>query len=279
MSMTRLNGVRLSWDLRGETGDLLVLVHGSWGDHHNWDSIVPSLERSFRVLTYDRRGHSQSERLDGQGRIDEDVADLASLIDHVGRGPAHIVGNSFGATIVLRLASERPDLFRSLMAHEPPLFRLLEHEPQAQAALSTISERTAVVMQILETGDYPGGARQFVETIALGPGAWEELPPALRETFIFNASTWLDEMRDPEALSITLDRLQAFPVRALLTLGERSPNIFHLVVRTIAQNMPRAMTSTFHGAGHVPHLSHPGEYVDMVMSFAGQAAPVRGWSR
>ena len=276
MPITPINGVRLFWDLRGETGDLLVLVHGSWGNHHNWDSVVPGFERTFRVLTYDRRGHSQSERSGGQGHVEEDVADLAALIDHIGRGPAHLVGNSFGAAIVLRLAGERPDLFRTLIVHEPPLFRLLDQEPQVQAALSAIMERVGVVMRMLEAHDYPGGARQFVETIAFGPGAWERLPPEQRETFIFNASTWLDEMRDPQALAINLDRLQAFSARALLTHGGKSPPIFPLVVRQIAQKMPRVVTSTFPGAGHVPHLSHPDEYVATVTSFAEKATSVRG---
>src|SRR5213594_905859 len=169
MSITRINGVRLFWDLRGEAGDLLVLVHGSWVDQHSWDSVVPAFERSFRVLTYDRRGHSQSESPGGQGRVEEDVADLAALIDHVGLGSAHIAGNSFGAAIVLRLAGERPDLFRSLIAHEPPLFRLIEHEPKTRAALSTIDERIGAVVRMLEAGDHPGGARRFVETIAFVP--------------------------------------------------------------------------------------------------------------
>ena len=39
----------------------VVLVHGSWGNHHNWDAVVPAFARSFRVLSYDRRGHSQAE--------------------------------------------------------------------------------------------------------------------------------------------------------------------------------------------------------------------------
>jgi pimeloyl-ACP methyl ester carboxylesterase len=273
MPITRINGVRLFWELRGENGDLLVLVHGSWGNHHNWDSVVPAFARTFRVLTYDRRGHSQSERPDGQGRVEEDVADLAALIDHIGRGPAHIVGNSFGGAIVLRLAGERPDLFRSLVAHEPPLFRLLEHEPQSQAALSAVKERISVVIRMLEAHDHQGGARQFVETIAFGPGAWEQLPPELRETFVSNAPTWLDEMHDPEALSINLDRLRPFSARALLTLGGQSPAFFPLVIRQITQKMPRAVTSTFSGAGHVPHLSHPDEYVVTVTKFAGEEAP------
>lgn len=276
MSITRVNGVRLFWDLRGDAGDLLVLVHGSWGNHHNWDTVVPALARTFRVLTYDRRGHSQSERLIAQGRVDEDVADLAALIDHIGRGPAHIAGNSFGAAIVLRLAGDRPDLFRSLIAHEPPLFRLLEHESSAQSVVRVIQERVGAVVRMLEANDHPGGARQFVETVAFGPGAWDQLPPELRETFIFNAPTWLDEMRDPESLAIDLDRLRAFSAPALLTVGGQSPSYFPLVVRQIARKMPRAATSTFPGAGHVPHLTHPDEYVATVTGFAGKATSVRG---
>jgi pimeloyl-ACP methyl ester carboxylesterase len=268
MAITRINGVRLFWELRGDSGDLLVLVHGSWGNHHNWDSVVPTFERSFRVLTYDRRGHSESERPIGQGHVDEDVADLAALIEHVGRGPAHIAGNSFGAAIVLRLAGKRPELFRSLIAHEPPLFRLLEHEPAAQAALSAVNERLAAVVRMLESGAYAGAAREFVETIAFGPGVWARLPPERQEMFIFNAPTWLDEMRDPESLTITLDALRTFSAPALLTCGGQSRPFFPLVVKQIAAKMPRAVTSTFPGAGHVPHLSHPDEYVARVTSFA-----------
>jgi pimeloyl-ACP methyl ester carboxylesterase len=275
MSITRINGVRLFWDLRGETGDLLVLVHGSWGNHHNWDSVVPGLARSFRVVTYDRRGHSQSERPGGQGHVEEDVADLAALIDQIGCGPAHIAGNSFGAAIVLRLAGERPDLFRSLIVHEPPLFRLLEHEPEAQAALSAITDRIGIVVRMLEAGDHLGGARQFVETIAYGPGAWERLSADVRETFVFNAPTWLDEAHDPESLTLNLDRLRALSAPALLTFGGQSPPFFPLVVRQIAQRIPQAVTRTFPGAGHVPHLSHPDEYVSGVTRFADEAMPVR----
>ena len=62
MPTMKINDVQLYWELTGDAGDLLALVHGSWGDHHNWDSVVPAFSRSFRVLTYDRRGHSQSER-------------------------------------------------------------------------------------------------------------------------------------------------------------------------------------------------------------------------
>ena len=81
------------------------------------------------MLTYDRRGHSQSERLSGQGSVREDVADLAALIEDLRLAPAWVAGNSFGASITLRLAGERPDLLRGLIAHEPPLLSLLADDP------------------------------------------------------------------------------------------------------------------------------------------------------
>ncbi len=61
MSKVRVNGVELFREFQGE-GEPLVLVHGSWVDHFNWQGVAPGLAGSFRVLTYYRRGHSQSER-------------------------------------------------------------------------------------------------------------------------------------------------------------------------------------------------------------------------
>jgi pimeloyl-ACP methyl ester carboxylesterase len=110
MPITAINGVRLFWEQQGGGGAPLVLVHGSWGDHHNWDSVVPGFARTFRTFTYDRRGHSRSERLPTQGSIEEDVADLAAFITPNHLAPAHVAGNSFGAAITLNLAAAQPNL-------------------------------------------------------------------------------------------------------------------------------------------------------------------------
>ncbi len=263
-----INGVRLHWELTGSAGPPLALVHGSWGDHHNWDLVVPGLAAAFRVLRYDRRGHSQSERPAGQGSIEDDVSDLEGLLEHLGVVPAHIVGNSFGGSIVLRLAARRPDLFRTLVVHEPPLFGLLADQPEAQGPLSEVRARFAAVVQLLEAGDKLAGAQQFVDTIAFGPGAWNRLPPARRETFVFNAMTWLDEIRDPLSLHLDLTALRMVTRPAMLSGGSESPPFFRAVLDTLARAMPRATRVTVAGAGHVPHLSHADHYVRMVTDFA-----------
>jgi len=270
MSAARINGVELYYKLSG-SGEPLVLVHGSWGDHHNWDPVVSALAESFRVLVYDRRGHSASERPAGQGSVFEDADDLAGLIDELGLAPAHVAGNSFGAAIVLRAATRHPEVFRSMIVHEPPLFPLLagtEFEP----ALAEVQRRMGAVVGLLEDDDHRGAARLFVETIAFGPGAWDgQLTPGIRDVFITNAPTWLDEARDPDALQMDLDALAGFDRPALMTSGTESAPFFGPVVDTVAESLPGSKRVTIEGADHVPHISVPGRYVELVRTFAQTA--------
>ncbi len=271
MARGRINGVELYWALHGAAGDPLVLVHGSWGDHVGWNAIVPALARSFRVLTYDRRGHSQSERPATQGSIHEDVSDLAALIDHLDLAPAHILGNSFGGCIVLRLAATRPDLFRSLMLHEPPLFGLID-DGAAQDVLRSFEERSRAVVALLEAGHMEAGARQFAETIAVGPGTWAHLPVATRQTMIVNAPTFLDEARDPDALTMDIGALSGFSKPVLLTQGEHSEPFFPPVLDELVRALPRAQRQTLARTGHIPHASHPQAYVEAVVDFLSTIA-------
>src|SRR5205823_2734287 len=118
----------------------------------------------------------------------------------------HVIGNSFGAIVVLNLIVERPDLVASAAIHEPPLTRLLEDDQE----LSVVQNRIGAVIETLSAGGTEEGARQFVETVAFGRGTWDQLSPAMREAFVFNAPTWLDEMREPEAFTLDLDRLSSF---------------------------------------------------------------------
>jgi pimeloyl-ACP methyl ester carboxylesterase len=270
VSVARVNGVQLQYELSG-SGEPLVLVHGSWGDHHNWDPVVPALAESFRVLAYDRRGHSASERPAGQGSVFEDADDLVGLIDELGLSPAHIAGNSAGAAIVLRAATRRPEVFRNLIVHEPPLFPLLAGT-DLEPALGEVRHRIDAVVALLEDGDHPSAARLFVETIAFGPGAWDEqFTPQMRDVFITNAPTWLDEVRDPDFLEMDLDALASFDKPALLTSGTESAPFFGPVVDIVAQALPRSERVVIDGADHVPHISIPERYVDLVRTFAGHA--------
>jgi pimeloyl-ACP methyl ester carboxylesterase len=271
--LKRVNGVELFYEVRG-SGEPLVLVHPSWGDHHSWDPVLAPLSERFAVLAYDRRGHSRSERPTGQGSIHEDADDLAELIERLELGPAHVAANSFGAIVALDAAIRRPEVFATLVAHEPPLVASLS-DSRFEPVRQEVSRRVAEVIERLQAGEDAAGARLFVETVARRPGAWEqELSPELRETFTYNAPTFLDEARDPDSGRVDLDRLRRFDRPALLTKGTASPPFLIAIVDALASALPRFGVESIDGADHAPQQTTPESYVDVITRFA-VAAPIK----
>jgi pimeloyl-ACP methyl ester carboxylesterase len=260
---TEVNGIDLYYELEG-SGEPLALVHGSWVDATSWRFVVTSLAESFRVLTYDRRGHSRSERPDTPGSIDEDGDDLAALLEALDLTPAHVATNSWGGNIALRLATRRPDVFRSLSCHEPPLWSLLEGDAESQELLQRGARSLEEVGRRIAAGDHEGAARHFVEEIAFGPGAWEdELPAEMRALFVQNAPTYLDELQDPNQLNIDRDLLARLEIPVRLTEGSESPPVFARVIDRLVKLIPRVTREIIDGAAHVPQLSTPERFVEL----------------
>ncbi|MFI6448949.1 alpha/beta fold hydrolase [Kitasatospora sp. NPDC050543] len=264
MAEVSVNGVSLYYELRG-TGPSVVLVHGSWSDADNWARVVPGLAEQCTVVTYDRRGHSRSEDPLTQGSVHEDAADLAGLIEELGLAPAFVCGNSYGSLITLRLAAARPDLVRGIAVHEPPGMALLLEDPDLRPIAEGVAARLAPVRDLLERGEPAAAAELFVETVAFGPGAWAQLPAPVRHTFIRNAPTYLDEMRDPDALDVDLAALGRFNEPALLTQSDDSPPIFAAVLDMIDLALPKAERHLYLDAGHAPQVARPEEYVRVTL--------------
>jgi pimeloyl-ACP methyl ester carboxylesterase len=267
MPVKKINNVKIFWESTGDKVHPLIFVHGSWGDHHNWDLVTGELGKIFRVFTYDRRGHSQSERPIGQGYVEEDIADLIELINHFHLSPAHLVGNSYGAAIALKTAAKRPDLFRSMIVHEPPLFGLLKDDPDSQEALQKVNLRTKVVHDLIAAGNIEKAAEEFVEKVAMGPGAWKKLSNEMKNTYFYNAPTWYDELHDPQSMEMDISTLSNFKKPVLLSGGSESPPFFSPVIDKLMNAIPHAKRITIEGAGHVPHRSHSENYIALVKQF------------
>lgn len=244
-------------------GDPVVLVHGSWDDRHVWDPVREGLASRFRVVSYDRRGHTDSPDGPQPGVRRDDEEDLAGLIEDLGLAPAHVVGNSFGASIALGLAARRTELFRSLCIHEPPLLSLAADDE----GVPEMGQAVSGVVELIERGQVETAARAFVEE-ALGAGAWEAMSPQERATTVANAPTFAGEQRDPAWADIDLDALGAIDAPVLITQGDQSPPFFSTVVAQLEAAMGTARVRTLPGAGHVPHQTHPAEYATVVSEFA-----------
>ncbi len=259
--------VRIRIGVAGSGPDV-VLVHGSWDDHRAWREVAAALSDSYRVIVYDRRGHGESTVPDGQGRISEDIDDLAAVIAAVAEGPAHLVGHSYGACIALRLAAEQPELLDSVALHEPPLFGVLAQDPGYRHLFEASRDGMIRAAARIEQGDPWEGARTFAEEVALHEQTWEEvLDGDMRRTWVANAHTWLDQSRDPERLNLTPDLLADTRLRVLVTSGGRSPPAFRPGVEQLVARTPDARHRVLEKAGHFPQLTHATDYAGIVADF------------
>ncbi len=265
MPTATIRGGPIHYELAGSVGDPLVLVHGTWVDHATWGAVVPLLAPSFRLLTYDLRGHGQSRRDFGGDPVEDHVRDLEELLVATDHYPAHVVGSSLGSSIALRLAAERADLFRSLVVHDPPLLGLLASGPTAD--LAGVTERMDEIATVAAEGDFRGAAERFVDLVGRGPNAWTRLPPALQEMYVANAPGWLAEYEASRDLGVDLDRLREFDPPVLLTTGETSPLFFDLILERLRSALPNARKVVLPGAGHGPQLTHPGLLVGRLAGF------------
>src|SRR6478752_2453083 len=268
MALIRADDVDVEYQSAGSTGAAVVLVHGSWADHTAWQPVVSGLADSFRVVSYDRRGHAGAAAPLGAGSRAQDEADLAALIEALALRPAHVVGNSFGGSIALGLVTRRPEACASVIVHEPPLMAVVADDVDLQPMLARFQAGTDSVLRRLEAGDIEGGARRFVDEIAFFPGAWDAAPDQIRQTMLANALTWLDEMLDPGWSMIDLRLLASSDVPVLLTQGDQSLPWFPRIIERLNSVMPRnSRVHTFGGAGHAPQATHPDEFVRVTSAF------------
>jgi pimeloyl-ACP methyl ester carboxylesterase len=130
--------VTLYYTIRG-SGPMLLILQGGAGNADGAEELANQLAGDFTVVTYDRRGLSRSRPIQAERyEIAAHGDDAARLITALTDEPAFVFGSSIGALIGLELASHHGALVRTLIAHEPPVLRLLERVEQEEA----LSRRT-----------------------------------------------------------------------------------------------------------------------------------------
>ncbi len=108
--------VRIHYSTYGR-GPNVVLIHGLTSTaEDNWGAVTTALADRYRLITFDARGHGQSEGPHAAGVYGlEMVNDVLHLMDHLALQDAHIVGYSMGGLIALRFAIDHPDRVASLI--------------------------------------------------------------------------------------------------------------------------------------------------------------------
>jgi clorobiocin biosynthesis protein CloN7 len=102
--------------------------------------VAPLLASDYTVVTYDPRGFARSTIDDRDQDADPALLadDVRRVLEAVGSGPAHVFGSSGGAVTGLALVARHPSHVRTLVAHEPPLARLLPEAEQLSAGFKEV---------------------------------------------------------------------------------------------------------------------------------------------
>ena len=229
----------MSADLYSEVrgaGPVLLLIPGGNGDAGFYQPFAKALSGDFTVVTYDRRGFCRSPitgPVDDDRLLDIDVDDARTLLKSVDDDPGYVFGSSAGAIVALHLLTRHPDDVRIVVAHEPPLVRLL---PDADHYVALLDD-------IYDTFRQRGprrAMRKFVAAVGFGPprfGTLEfwrmaKLMPRIRRNMTFTLEHELQKyphyQPDTSALQQAsmklvlaggLDSREFFPYRATMELA------------------------------------------------------------
>ncbi|BCJ52448.1 hydrolase [Actinoplanes sp. NBRC 14428] len=97
-----------------------VYVHGLGGSSQNFTDLAGLLADRFDGQAVDLPGFGYSDP-SPRYSIAAFADRLIGYLDHAGRGPVHLVGNSLGGSISVRVAALRPDLIRTLTLVSPAM--------------------------------------------------------------------------------------------------------------------------------------------------------------
>jgi pimeloyl-ACP methyl ester carboxylesterase len=97
-----------------------VYVHGLGGSSQNFTDFAGLLADRFDARAVDLPGFGYSDP-SPRYSIASFATMLIGFLEHDGRGPVHLVGNSLGGSIAVRAAALRPDLIRTLTLVSPAM--------------------------------------------------------------------------------------------------------------------------------------------------------------
>ena len=97
----------------------LLLLHGLADSAMVWSSLGAYLADRYHIVAPDLRGHGESSKPDSGYDSSAIIADLKTLMAHLGWEKAHILGHSWGGKLAAIWATQNPQLFASLILVDP----------------------------------------------------------------------------------------------------------------------------------------------------------------
>lgn len=252
----QLNGVRLHYEEHGD-GDPILCIHGGGSSALMWAEAFGDLSLLGRVIAYDRRGCTRSERPQPYERttVGEQAEDAAALLDHVDGKPAVVIGRSYGGAVAVELALRRPEAVRALALLEGDALGLSPEGLRWTTELRDHLRRVAA-------GEGASAAPRALFERVMGPGVWDSLPEEARRLLSDNGEVLLAELSYVDEVMPDAEAFSSIEQPTLLVAAADSPEEQRDMTRAMAEALPNARTATVEG-GHLVNPASP-EVLDFV---------------
>lgn len=254
MSLIYLPDLRLNARITGPEGaPALVLIHGLGLDHHLWDAVAARLPR-HRILSFDLRGHGESDTPEPPYAMGALIRDTERLIEHFKLSETVVAGVSLGGMIAQGLAVKRLDLVRGLVLSNTAARIGFSRQCQDRIALVREGGLAALDTATMERWfgrnwrDAPAMPRIRERFLSTRPEGWMGCAAALAGTDFYETTATL--------------RLPA-----LVVAGANDGATPADLVRETADLIPGSQFRLLQGAGHLPMAERPEEFAAMLLAF------------
>ncbi|HEX5380510.1 MAG TPA: alpha/beta fold hydrolase [Phenylobacterium sp.] len=252
MPMLDRDGVKIHYDVHGE-GPVLLLTHGFSSTGQMWAGQVEALSRHFKLITWDMRGHGDTDYPADPAQYSEEatVADMAALLDAVGAKSAIIGGLSLGGYMSLAFHLAHPDRTRALLIIDTgPGYK----NDEARAGWNANAQKTAQRFETDGLGRLAGGS---VET---------RIVRHRDATGLAHAARGMLAQRDARVI----ESLPHIAVPSLVVVGaDDAP--FIPASGYMAAKIPGAKLVTIPNAGHASNIDQPEAFNAAVLGFLKEA--------
>jgi pimeloyl-ACP methyl ester carboxylesterase len=248
----------------------VLALHASLAHGGAFAALTAQLP-ALHITAPDMIGHGRAAPWDGHSDFHTActraaIAQAEALARSQG-GPIDLIGHSFGATVALRAALERPELIRTMVLIEPVLFAAARADGAPE--YRSYAADHALFQALMADDQDAAAAAVFLNHWGDGRG-FDGLPAATNAYVLHRLPLILAQsggvLGDSGGIMGYL-RLQSCPVPALLLRGAASPPIISSIHRALAARLPNMREAVISGAGHMLPLSHPADCARAIMGF------------
>ena len=257
MPKTFINGIDLYYRIQG-SGSPIILVHALGMDHSMWDAQGLEFSGSYQVISYDLRGHGQSESPDHPYSIDLFADDLDQFLHFLGLKKAVILGLSLGGRILLRLAQKYPQEVGAMILADAQSETPPESVPKFQA-LAESARREGMNKAAEVFFSWP-----LLQKLAQrNPERFEREKMRFLQTSAIGLANSCLAIASMASLTGELKLIQA----PTLALAGEEDEPYLPFLDLYASQIPKCRKTTVPQAGHLSNLENPQAFNQIVLSF------------